>query len=1661
MKKKLINFLWVCFGLFISNSINAQYLTQDVYRGEECNVSVFPWTEDFEDNGVNLAACWTQDQISGSTPWMVGYGGANNSNYRVSFSWGTGIKTKLITPAIDLSGISAAVLKFAHRQQASGANQDKLRIYYKTTAEGSWVLLKEYLDNVSDWTEQTIELPNTSSDYYIAFEGELSYGSGIDMDDIVVEPILSQPVISGNSNLAFGAVYNNLVWSCTKEYTIQNKGSEPLIINSAVSDDSEITVAGLPLSINKLETKVITVTLDVPQLATGDYSGSFNLLSNDSETPEFVVNVIATAEPAIISNYIRETFNSKDPDGWKTQAFSRLNDSGPDNSGCIGALLHANQSQGGIETCYVKMGNDPIISFNYRILNYPDWSPTEANAVEYAVFISKDNGETWDQILSVDPGGHVPSTSFVNVEVDASAYANELCLVQIVFHPVPPAQFWVYMDDVKVGTEPAKELQAVSVSGNLIPLPGVSENYTVKVANLGSASPTNYTVKLMSDDGTEIGSLPGVVIAQYETHDFVYQWTPDAAGIIYLYGEVVFAEDENISNNITGKLKVYVQSETVESIIVGTGESSYKAPYNLYYNASLSQTLYHANEIGTNGGEIQSLIYKANILHEGGNLQDVGIQIWIGETDRESLKDGWVTPSSLTEVFNGTLTFPAGQYDLVVPLDVPYQYNGGALVVYSYRKQSGGIGDWNDSFYGTADPNSYRTMLYSAYSGGMDPLTPPAMFYENIHGIPNTTFLIDMQNMGALSGVVSDGVNPLEGVKVQIMGTQLYVFTNAAGEYEFLNLAQGTCTLELSKYGYLDETCNISIVPNAETKRDITLTTMPTFTVKGKVTGPDTSIGVEDVQVTLVGYNNYTTTTDAAGNYSISNVYGDFVYEIQAKIKGYFAYNSTAEVTNSDLTFNIELEEKNYPVVNLMAAQENNNAIVSWDAPIGFEEKSYILDDGSFDTGWRNSNAGLMAWYGTKFEVGESGELTSIDLYGLKPQAGMGEASERKLSIDIFDGDRQLIGSSDLFFLPGDEWINVSVDNIPYTDVFYVMVKWSPSDEGATNYLGYDQDGPHATDGTDWYRDANIGWLSIYELSMGVKGVFMIRANADAEANGSSKTYTNQNASRTRTELEAANLTSINDLEVNELDFIKLPSLVDANAQYSRAITAGVAIPVPIGYNIYRLEENDPKESWVKLSTTTETTYTDADWSALPEGAYQYAVNAIYMNDKLSDARLSNLLLRGLEVNVTINVIANSNDPVNGAVVTLTNQNGNSEQVYSATIDGNATVLFPEVRKGTYDLVVTLAGYEIYDVRNIIVDANLTHNAELVEIIITPFELRIENTENPADRLFSWNNIDPEEKEIAYWTDPENYNMITSLYHNANVGYGVVFDLTNYTDATLLSMDFHHAPWGYSGIWNYKVHVVDIDASQIIYTTETLQTTGDFKWEENISLNNIADFGGKKIGIFMESLSMDHGEFYPVLSADRAPINEHSYQLNLSSLEPSLITQANFGEYLMSLWIMTTEGRAMKISNDTRLLANYTIYLDGEEQATTNNTYYQFVDLTQGEHIAGVKAVYTSGESTVQNISFSVEELNSIDDIVNSGVSAYSHSNNIYIVNENNIPLERIELINMQGQVVYETTATTSAVFNVDVNTGYYIIKMISTEGDVFVTKLYLTISHK
>jgi hypothetical protein len=167
-------------------------------------------------------------------------------------------------------------------------------------------------------------------------------------------------------------------------------------------------------------------------------------------------------------------------------------------------------------------------------------------------------------------------------------------------------------------------------------------------------------------------------------------------------------------------------------------------------------------------------------------------------------------------------------------------------------------------------------------------------------------------------------------------------------------------------------------------------------------------------------------------------------------------------------------------------------------------------------------------------------------------------------------------------------------------------------------------------------------------------------------------------------------------------------------------------------------------------------------------------------------------------------------------------------------------------------------------------------------------------------RLFQWSGT------------PDN-----GYFQSYNMAYGVVYNLAAYPDASGNKIDFHHASWGTTGIWQYKIHVVDWGTFTELATIGPLSTTGDDKWENNVLLNNVPNLGGKMIGIMLEPMSNSPTDAYPCFSADNVGpdgVSVFGTLPDYSGFGPSGI-----GDFLQNFWIEIPLGDKMELVQPSKV----------------------------------------------------------------------------------------------------------------------------------------------
>lgn len=185
-------------------------------------ITTFPFLETFEEDS-DSRPCWTQAYIDGEADWTFqtgtgsiyitdAYNGDLNARF-VSEDETNSPITKLISPVLDLSGLdNGAELIFYLGQPVFSADQNESKVYYRESETDAWVEIAHFTENIDEWTEVNMVLPNPSATYQIAFEGINNYGHPNVIDDVSIREIPTCPVPTNVEATALSSEEIELSW---------------------------------------------------------------------------------------------------------------------------------------------------------------------------------------------------------------------------------------------------------------------------------------------------------------------------------------------------------------------------------------------------------------------------------------------------------------------------------------------------------------------------------------------------------------------------------------------------------------------------------------------------------------------------------------------------------------------------------------------------------------------------------------------------------------------------------------------------------------------------------------------------------------------------------------------------------------------------------------------------------------------------------------------------------------------------------------------------------------------------------------------------------------------------------------------------------------------------------------------------------------------------------------------------------------------------------------------------------------------------------------------------------------------------------------------------------------------------------------------------------
>ncbi|MBM4399336.1 MAG: choice-of-anchor D domain-containing protein, partial [Candidatus Cloacimonetes bacterium] len=488
-------------------------------------------------------------------------------------------------------------------------------------------------------------------------------------------------------------------------------GTTPLVINSITISGSPFftlqNLPTLPASLNSGQSTNFTVRYQ--PTAAGNHTATVTVTDNLTRTAHPVVITASCIDPQIYTSPYFQNFNAVTvpslPLDWSkleiSPSYANTSTTTP-YSAPNSVYLYSNLPANGPYLIAPPVAATlPLTAMRTRF-----WARGTAATYVLSVGVMSDptNAASYTQVTTINM-----TTTWTEYAVGFQTYTGQGNF--ITFKPGGTGTYqYIYIDDVTIETISANDLAALSITGNTTPSVGAATNYTVNLFNWGTAPQSNYQVKLYDGNNLELASVAGPAIAPGTTAQAVISWAPTAQGPMVIYGKVVLTGDANNTNDQTPNLNLVVQpAGTIVQTIGDGSQTSYQMPVNMFYKTSMYQNIY-TSDLFTAGGVLTTIAFYNNFLT---NLPNKPTKIWLGVTNLADLSAGWISSNDLTLVFNGNVNYPSGINTITIPLDTPYPYAGGNLVMLVERPMDIQYFSTSDLFYTQTVGTNRARFLFS------------------------------------------------------------------------------------------------------------------------------------------------------------------------------------------------------------------------------------------------------------------------------------------------------------------------------------------------------------------------------------------------------------------------------------------------------------------------------------------------------------------------------------------------------------------------------------------------------------------------------------------------------------------------------------------------------------------------------------------------------------------------------------------------------------------------------------------------------------------------------------------------------------------------------------------------------------------------------------
>jgi len=713
-------------------------------------------------------------------------------------------------------------------------------------------------------------------------------------------------------------------------------------------------------------------------------------------------------------------------------------------------------------------------------------------------------------------------------------------------------------------------------------------------------------------------------------------------------------------------------------------------------------------------------------------------------------------------------------------------------------------------------------------------------------------------------------------------------------------------------------------------------------------------IPIDGALVTATGsWGTWTAYTAGNGSYILEGVTED-TYTMTCEADGYESQVLEGVVVGDEqnVEVNFELYEFPYPVIGVTAIRNtlHTQVMVNWYEYSDFYQIFY--DDGEADnvTAWsKGGNMHALRFtpmaypaelFAVQINIYDGSWPTGADLQpfevavfddngpGNLPGTELGRAIAKPFAYGWVEVD---LNTLDLTFESGDFYIAM-VQGGDYPDCVPIAI-----DEDAMAYRSYSRD---------------VSLDEPWEVSAFAD--FMMRAFVYNESKGmniigytdNQQTVTIEPGSENEMSLNPANVVA-GTYKVGDGTFKPVKE-----GENSREIES---------YTVYLLKEGEETnpDIWTEKAEVVETQYLDTDWTNYAKGMYRYAVVANYSNNE-SAAAFSNVVPKGFEHTVTLNIRTNDGNPAVGAQVLLSSSDGDPNKVYSAISPENGIVIFyKKVWDGTYDLSVTLDYYNPYSMMGIPIlnDINITVN--LTEIFLPPACFDVDNLTGVATwcpPVLEYESIFEEGFEGGSIPSGWTQEYVSATQTPWIVRTGSSMNIPAFAHEGDLNAFFV----GSTSTTRLVTPAIDLSAALVPKLTFWhTQAKGAAQDELKIYYRTAPGAIWRPISGYIDDIRFWRGETITL------PNPTSTYQIAFMG---DCSQATGYGICLDEIKILSGMGGGGREVSESRILQGYNVYLDGIMLAFVDaqTLTYTYTDLVLGQfYVGGIQAVYTGGASII------------------------------------------------------------------------------------------------